>query len=232
MPKLPHDYLFPQNVDPNDPEVSEFLKTVKLVKYRKGEIILRPYDDPPYIYAIQAGYVKLYSIDSKGEQNILVIYGPGDIFPFSWIIDKVRPSVYYQAISPCEVTLLPQEVFNSRVKSTVDISIAVMRKILQQFYVISSRLNNLELKYARERLAYRLLMLAARFGSTIILPHITQQDLAGTINMTRENVSREISRLQKLRVIDYGRNAIIIHNPDALRKELGKGVKVMLYDEE
>jgi CRP-like cAMP-binding protein len=98
----------------------------------------------------------------------------------------------------------------------------------------ASTLNNLGLKYASQRLCYRLLVLASRFGQkkgkTTTIPYISHSDLASSISLAREVVSREISRLEKLGVIEYGRSGILVKDSKHLQDEIGKDVSIIFFD--
>lgn len=211
-------------------------KFVKVVSFKKGEMILQAHQTSDYLHIIQEGLVKVYTINSSGEEAIAVIYGKNDIFPLSWIIHSRKKSLFYQAISDCKVILLPQEILLEQMKTNAKISFAMSQQILEQNELHASRINNLEFKYGRERLAYRLLLLGARFGhkidGTIIIPRISQQDLAGMINTSRESLSREMSRFERLHIVKYTPNNIVITDEAKLRSELGEDASVLFYDPE
>lgn len=221
-------------IDPDHPDVVAIKKHIKEVRFRKGEIILHPYEDTAFLHVIRSGLVKAYTINSRGEEAINVIYGQDDLFPLAWIINQQRQPVYFQALTECRAVLVPQDVFLEYIQSSAAITYAVMQKILEQTTLFASRINNLEFKFARERLAYRLLVLAAKFGEPnkrgeMVIPHISQQDLAATINVSRESVSREISRFEKLGCLIYKSSGIVIKNQQQLHDEVRDTV-IMYYD--
>jgi CRP/FNR family cyclic AMP-dependent transcriptional regulator len=219
-----------------DKELEDYFKKnqSQLINFEKSEIILRPFHNSTNIYAINSGLVKVYSYDSRGKENIAVIYGPGDFFPLAWLINQKRPSVYFKSLSECSFYIIPQDVFQEAIKNNSDLSAAFVQRVVKQFALYASTLNNLGLKYARERLCYRLLVMAARYGETRgdekVIPYITHNDLAATINITREGVTKEISRLEKIGVIKYDRSNIVIKNIEHLQQEVGKGVPVIFFD--
>lgn len=224
------------DIDWDNPDVANLFKQARKTSFKKGDILLRPYDETEYVHTLLSGLVKVYTIDAQGNENMGIIYGRGDVFPIGWIIQERHQHAYFQAMTDCEIALLPKGIFLEQLKVNPMLAFAVIQKLLEQIYVYAARANNLGLRYARERLAYRLLVLCARFGTrqpdgSITIPHITQQDLASTINVSRENVNREIIRLEKMGIVSYTRSAITIYQPNALRKELGKGVQVMFFDD-
>lgn len=217
-----------------NPLVIEINNKSQYVKFQKGDTILSADDDIRFLHVIQSGLVKVYSLDSRGEQNITIIYGRDDLFPLAWVINQRRQNVFFEALSDVEIQLVPQDLFMHYLKSDAQFAFVVTTLVIEQYMLHASRVNNLEFKFGRERLAYRLLMLSARFGTkvknTLVLPHITQQDLGATVNMTRESVSREMSRFERLGLVSYSPTNIVILDPEQLREELGKNVRVMFYD--
>lgn len=209
-------------------------RLLKIVSFKKGEMILQAHQVSEYLHIIYDGLVKVYTINAGGEEAVAVIYGKKDIFPLSWIIQSHKKSVYYQAITDCRIALLPQKILLEQMKSSASVAFAMAERILKQYELYASRVNNLEFTYGRERLAYRLLLLCARFGKrvdqTIVIPRINQHDLAAMINMSRESLSREMSRYERRGVVRYTNDSIIILNERELRAELGEDTPVVFYD--
>lgn len=224
------------NIDWDNPNMAQLFQQAERVSFKKGDIILRPSNEVEYVHTLLSGLVKLYTVDTHGNEVISIIYGRGDVYPIGWIIEERLQNAYFHAITDGESALLPRNAFREQLKTNAALSFAIAQKLSEQMYVYAARANNLALRYARERLAYRLLILGARFGTqhadgSIVIPHITQQDIASAINVSRENVNREVIRLEKKGIITYARSGIVIHNPLTLRAELGKGVQVMFFDD-
>jgi len=221
-------------IDLNHPDVQEIQKHAKIRRFKKGMVIVRRDDDTNYLHIVISGLVKAYTENSRGEETITVIYGPDDIFPLSWIINQERTPVDFGAIADCEIALIPRAIFLKYLKESPDISYAVMQKILEQYIMFGGRIINLEFKFARERLAYRLLSLAAKFGekkdNTLVIPHISQNDLGVTINLSREHVSKEMARFEQLGLVKYDNTGIYILDVANLHKECGKDTVIPLLD--
>jgi CRP-like cAMP-binding protein len=197
------------------------------ISITKGEIVLRPDDEPPGVFYIESGYVKVFSINDRGEEYLHVVYGPGDIFPIIWAVFQKHRNVFYRTLSSTKLLHISENKFVEEIKGDPEVCFAVLQEVTSQFNVYSIRLDNLEYKYGRERLAYRLLFLASNLGirhnDTIILPPVTQQDIASSINLSRESASREIERLEKRGLVSYQGRRIVVNDIEALSREI-KGV--------
>lgn len=193
-----------------------YLKAISRDKsFAKREFLALPEDRFEDVYIIKSGLIKVYDSDTRGQQIIQAFYGPGDFFPVARIIHNQHTDVYYQAIVDTAVRLVPSKEFIKALKEDAEVSFNVMQQVINQTMLYRLRADNLGLQYARERLAFRLLLSAYRFGEKgehgIELPAISQEDVAHAINLTRESVSKGMKRLEQLgglRVIN-GRTFLI-----------------------
>jgi CRP/FNR family transcriptional regulator len=100
-------------------------------------------------------------------------------------------------------------------------------QLARQFRVFADRVDNLEYKHASERVAYRLLFLASRFGirsgSTIAIDvPLTHETFANSINLARETVSRQIEKLEKAHIIQSKPHQFIILDVPALTAKMSR----------
>ncbi|MEO8105515.1 MAG: Crp/Fnr family transcriptional regulator [Candidatus Saccharibacteria bacterium] len=206
------------------------------VTYKKGEIILRPDDQTTDIYFIVSGLVKSYVIDDHGEHYIHIVFTDDEIFPLAWIINKEGLDLYFEAQTDCSIIRLAKRIFLKAIKTDAEVAFSMLSKILDQYVLYQARVDNLEYKTARQRLAYRLIFMCRRFGmqnddGAIVLPRLTHSDLASTINLARESVSRELSRFEKLGLISSQDGRLLVLNPDGLRLQIGKDLRSLFIDD-
>jgi CRP-like cAMP-binding protein len=225
--------MFAINID--HPDLASLKAYIETVKFKKGATILRPEDETEHIYFVRDGFIKCYIINARGEEAVMGILGKDDMFPFAWLVGQRRLSIFIQTISDCTIVKIPQDKFQDCMKKSPELTYEVMEKVAELFLLYMSSINNLSLKYGRERLAYKLLLLAAIFGEkkgdSLMLPHISQFDLAAMVNISREGISREMSRFDRIGVLSYSSKGIEICDVKQLRKELGEDVQVMFYDQ-
>jgi CRP-like cAMP-binding protein len=92
----------------------------------------------------------------------------------------------------------------------------------------------LEYKSAHERVAYRLVFLASRFGkrrgsSVVIDAPLTHEFISESINLSRETVSRQIEKLENENLISRKDGQIIIMDIDKLSKEFSEPITLSLW---
>ena len=174
-------------------ELANYFKEGRLLKFDRGEFVLNGGEEPRGVYMIQRGFVKVYLIADTGKESVHIIYKAGEIFPLIWAFKGQALNVFYQSLGPSRLWLLTTDDFNELIKSSHEASQAVIRQLVNQFHILTERLANLEYSSAADRVVYRLLYMAGRFGvkdgrRIIIDAPITHQIIADTTNLVRETV--------------------------------------------
>ena len=88
-------------------KLRNYFEKYKLVKFRKGEIILRPGEKPNYIGFIKSGYVRIYTLSESGQEVTMQFFKP--IFYFTMIFGYggIENRYYFEAITPVEMYMAP-----------------------------------------------------------------------------------------------------------------------------
>jgi CRP-like cAMP-binding protein len=196
--------------------------------FSKREVILGNEEVPDGVYFLGSGYIKEYSINDEGSQLLNIIYGPGEVFPFVWAYLGVDiKSIFYEAITDVTVWRIATVWFKKYRETDIEVSNALAVQLGLQYRNLKSRINNLEYNKASQRVAYRLLALAKRFGEKtrngiMIDPQLTHEALASTINLSRESFSREIEKLAERGVINSDNRHITVVDFEALFDAAGR----------
>ncbi len=204
--------------------VDAYFQNARRSTYSKGEVILDA-EQRSDVYYIESGFVKVYAINGQGELYTHIIYKSGELFPVIWAFNDSIQNVFYEAITPTVVRHTSKEKFLAFANESVEAAYALVVQVSQQFFVYTSRVDNLEYRSARERVVYRLLFMAYRFGVKrpdgvhIELP-LTHELIASTINLVRESVSRELEKLEKKQLINCRNRYVLIYDVQKLNQEL------------
>jgi CRP-like cAMP-binding protein len=218
----------------SSPDILKFFESGKPLRYSKGSIIINGHDEPEGVYCIARGFVKIYSISNDGEEYIHIVYKAGEVFPLIWALKDVKRKVFYESLGDSVLWRMPRDEFIMLTKNDLRMAALVTDQLAEQFRIYADRVDNLEYKRSRERLVYRLLFMASRFGTkhgnTVEFDDIfTQQLIAGTINMARESVTREFEKLQAKGLVAYRNRRIIITDLVGLSNEMSDPVDADLW---
>ncbi|HSX23767.1 MAG TPA: Crp/Fnr family transcriptional regulator [Candidatus Saccharimonadales bacterium] len=204
-----------------DAWVKAFGKGTRL-RYNKGEFIIRPGDAPSGVFFIETGLVKAYDITKYGEENLLIIRKEHEIFPLIWAITGLERKIIYQTLSPTTVWRLSREDYLAYIESNAEASHALVAMAVEMYRIHSERIINLEYRTVRERLISFVLTMSRRFGKqtkdgVLIDVPLRQQDIASSINASRETTSRELSALEKKGLISTAAQYILLKDIEKLR---------------
>jgi CRP-like cAMP-binding protein len=192
--------------------------------FRKGEFIIRPGDTPPGVFFIESGLVKAYDITKYGEENLLIVRHDGEVFPLIWAVTGQERSVIYQAITQTKMYKISRKDFLKEIEHPDNV-LAVLDMTIEMYRLHSERIINLEYRSVRERLISFMLTMSNRFGKEhpegvmVDLP-LRQQDIASSINSSRETTSRELSLLEKKGLIKTNPQYVILKDIEKLKSFL------------
>lgn len=193
--------------------------------YRKGEYIIRPGETPTAVFFIEEGLVKAFNISKYGEENLLIIRKDHEIFPLIWALTGEEIDINYQAITPVTVWRLRHDAYLDYLKHHPSALPPLLDMVTEMYRIHSLRILNLEYRTVRERLISFLLTMSTRFGNqtpegTVLEVPLRHQDIASSINASRETASRELSYLERKGLIKNKRAHIILLDVPALEKYL------------
>ena len=200
-------------------------KTGSKLTYRKNEYIIRPGETPTHVYYIEEGLVKAFNISKYGEENLLIIRKHHEIFPLILTLTGQEIDIIYQALNQTVVWRVSQETYLTFIKTHTTALPPLLDMVTEMYRIHSQRILNLEYRTVRERLISFLLTMSERFGKKVddgvsIEVPLRHQDIASSINASRETASRELAVLERKGLIDNKRSVIVLKDIDGLKAYL------------
>ena len=125
-------------------------------------------------------------------------------------------------MTPCTVVAMPGSVFRDLVTSHLDLSLALLRKLAGIIRMDDERIADVGLLGAEQRICIKLISMVTRDPAKpkglIISPVPTQATIADMIGLSRETVSRILSRLRQERIIRRKGGTLYILNRKKLEQ--------------
>ena len=183
-------------------------------RFSKGNTIFAPGDAPDALYVLTSGLVTLSHLSEDGQESILRVFGPGDVFGELFLTVPARPFLA-RALTASVVTVIPGKRFLHLLSTFPRIGFNFICVLSRHLAKIALDRGQSSHKWSAERLALTLLKLAAthgveeKAGTAITLP-LTHQILADMIGASRETVTRHLRRLKRRGVVSQrGRTFLI-----------------------
>jgi CRP-like cAMP-binding protein len=190
--------------------------------YKKGEYIIRPGDTPTSVYYVEEGLVKAFNISKYGEENLLSIRKKHEVFPIIWTLTGQEKGIIYQALVPTTVWRTNHDTYLTYIHTHPDILPPIIDMVTEMYRLHSERILNLAYRTVRERLVSFLLTMGSRFGEAspqglVINVPLKHQDIASSINASRETASRELAYLERKDLITTKQSFITLKDEESLK---------------
>lgn len=192
--------------------------------YPKGQILVFADESPEHIFYITKGQVRKYDVSYRGDEVIINIFKPPAFFPMSWAINHSPNKYFYKTETEVELHVVPADAALKFLQSNPDVTLDLLGRLYQGLEGMYGRMVHLMSGTARSRLIYELIIECRRFGEkqkngSYILK-ANETDFAARSGLSRETVSRELTKLKTAGWVQAGKN-ITIKNIALLENALG-----------
>lgn len=199
------------------PEEKQFkvIKHSKTGTLRKEESMFEEGGKVDGIYIIRRGSVKLCTYDTEGKEQIIAIFSEGDTIWEGILLEDSRYP--YHAIGLDDVMYC--KIFKKDLEEAMTdpaIALRVIGLLSQKLHNANERNLLLAVTDPKARIAGLLLMRTRHSGSDTVTLRL--DDIAGSINLRPETISRKIREMDRAGIIKKtGQSTIRILNRQALK---------------
>ncbi len=190
--------------------------------YKRGQIIFREGRPANGFYIVASGRIKIFKVSSQGKEQILGIFGAGEVFGEVAVFSGNCFPANAMAIEDSHIIFVPRGEFISIIKEDPTLGLnmlAVLSSRLRKFTVL---IENLSLKEVGSRLAAYILYLKEQKDAEKFKLDVTKTQLASLLGTIPETLSRTLSKMNKQGLIKIEGSQIEILDQEGLQK-LAKG---------
>lgn len=208
-------------------DLAHLARISTMVECRRGQMLYLPDDPSDRVYLVKKGEFKLLRQSAEGQEMILEILGPGEIFGELSLGGEDTRTHYAEAGRESLICIFRREDFEEFLARHGELALRVVKLMGMKRRVLESRLEDLAFHPVSVRLRLTLLRLAERYGSAghndaeVRLP-LTQKDLAHLIGASRETVTEQLNILKRQGLIETGYRSLILTELGKLRDSLGE----------
>lgn len=176
------------------------------------------------VFLLKKGRVKLLRVDPEGEEVLLDILGPGEIFGELLFDDdeEERSGEMAIAMDDCLICTFRKEDFFQLLRDNPELSFRITRRIGLRMRKFEQRISDLVFKDVRKRIASFLVQHAEDFGKIkggviTIRMRLSHQDLGLLTGAARQTVTTTLNELRADGLIDFSRKGMTIYDYEALK---------------
>lgn len=197
--------------------------SLRIRRYRRGEVIFHQGDPGDSLYVIENGAVKIVLPSAEGEEAIIATLRRGDFFGELALLDGAPHSATAGALEPTTILVLGRARFHELVEGEPTLRDALLAGLAHELRRLTRHVEELHFLDLAGRLAMHLAGLAREAQPDIPTdvrldwPY-TQSDLAAMIGGTRQSVNRLLAGLVEQGLIRIDRDSIVIADVDRLAR--------------
>ncbi|MFZ0427090.1 MAG: Crp/Fnr family transcriptional regulator [Acidobacteriota bacterium] len=179
----------------------------RALEYGANRSIFWAGDPADAVFFLRQGQVKLSVTSQKGKEAIIAVLGRGEFFGEGCLAGQRLRMATATALTDCSLVRLEKRQMVTLLHEQHEISEVFVKHLLSRNIRYEADLVDQLFNSSEKRLA-RILLLLSHFGkddrAELVLPRISQENLAEMVGTTRSRVSYFMNKFRKLGFIDYG----------------------------
>ena len=204
--------------------LTKFAANAPEISRARAEVLFQEGEELSHVFIICAGRVKLYLNSRDGKATILRIAGTGEILGLSAAMSGTSYETSAEAIEPCRPKAIPVKDFMHYMSKHPKAAAEVTAYLLRDY---RAALNNIHRLAVPTTVAGRLASLllewlgdphATSGNPNRLIVSLTQEEIAGMTNTSRETVSRVLHQFQQQKLISIKGASMTILRPAALEE--------------
>lgn len=163
-------------------------------------VLLEPSAQVSTVYAILDGLVKMVAVDIEGKQVVISLFNKGTLLPLPAALLGTANPYFFESITQITVAKISVEQLKKELNKHPQTQKELFLCFLRGFTVMTQQITALKSNQAEEKIIVVLKQLigkACTDDSFTFLQALTQQDIADLAGVSRETVSRKLSKLLK-----------------------------------
>lgn len=201
----------------SEPEAEKISNLCTEKRFPRGVTIFSQGDPSDSVFILKNGLVKLISISDKGAETILHILKPDEIFG-ELLLSEEKRAFTAIAIEDAVSTVVARERFLKLLSLVPTVALNFIRLLSRRLARVERLLAESSHTWSYHRLAKVLLQLSEKYGEevptgTLIKLRLTHEDLANLIGTTRETVTTQLSKFERMGLVNRQVRRLIVTRP-------------------
>jgi CRP-like cAMP-binding protein len=205
-------------------KIKGFFSKYTQVELKKGEDFLVPGDTPDSVYLLDTGIVRSYTVSKSGQDITTNTYKPVSFFPLGPILNKTENRFYFQAVTAASLYKAPAPQVMRFLNSEPEVVMDLVKRIYRGLEGYMLKIEALSEGSAYKSLVQEIITMVQRFSNDkssgrVLSLEISENQLASQTGLTRETVSRNLSRLKAKGLIEVNKKIISVPDLKSLEHE-------------
>jgi len=188
--------------------------------YRKKQSLYTEGQRPVAVFFIIEGKIKVSRTNEDMKELITNIYGPGDFFGYTAILEETNYKDNAEILEDAELMLIPRKDFLELINNDATVARQFIKLLTHNVVEKEESLLNLAYSSLRKKVANGLITVLTKFKDEKGSLEISRENLANIIGSATESLIRTLSDFKSEGLIDIKHGKIIILDEKKLRNLL------------
>lgn len=196
-------------------------QTARIDRLRKGETLFRQGDKAQSVFVVIEGFIKLSRNSVQGDETVIHIFGRGESIAESVAVLGDTHTTTAEATGPATVARLPAHDVAEIAKDAPELALTILSESSAKIWALMDEIETLKAQTADQRVLRFILSLCPNVEGPckVRLPY-NKGDIAASLGLKQETLSRSFARLKASGISIDGREATI-----AATEQLAKDIE-------
>lgn len=204
-------------------EARDLLKHAHVRRLSAGDVVFRKDDPGDGLYGVLAGRIVVVVESAEGKELILNMFGPGEFFGEIALLDGKGRTATAVARGPSELLFLSRAAFLPFLRQRHEAAVRIIAFLCERLRRTTDLVEDSAFLSVPTRLAKQLAALAGNGKVPALTIRLSQEELAQTLGVSREIVSRQLAMWREAGVVEIGRGRIVVLDARALDRIVAGG---------
>jgi len=199
----------------DDESLAELARRALPREYSAGELVVLEGTQPPGLFLVDHGWLKVVKIAPSGREQTLRFIEPGETFNEVGVFTSRPTPATVIALEPAGVWLLPRALLLAWIEEQPGFAQHAIANLAERMLHLVGLVTDLSLRKVTERIAH--LLLESAIDGVLDRPRwFTQAELAARLGTVPDVVQRALREIEGSGAIVVERHRIVIKERDAL----------------
>ncbi len=208
MDNLSKFYLF-NNLSKKDIEKLQEISIIK--EYPKGSILFFEGDPAKHLILLTKGILQIYKTDHKGNRIVLHVFYPLNLIAEIANFEKIPYPATAEFLTDGKVVMIDYDIFEKEFLKNPEISFTIVKSLTNKIRYLEHVITNDLVLSSTARVAKFIYEHEEEFRN------LKKNEIASLLNITPETLSRIISKLKKLNILEKRGNQYFVINKAELK---------------
>jgi CRP/FNR family transcriptional regulator, dissimilatory nitrate respiration regulator len=200
------------------PQLELLAGCAKEKSYKTGQAIFLDAQEAKALYVLIWGKVKIYKTSNEGREQTIFVFGPGEPFCMTALVDEITPASA-MALEDTRIVYFPSDMLEDVAKKEPSLLFNMMLVLIHRLKESLVLIESLSLKEIPQRVAAYVLTTLEKEGTADIIElSFSQRELAKILGTIPETLSRVFKKMANDGILRVENRTITVIDRAALKE--------------